>query len=86
MAWYDKLTSRISAAEPDETMKAPGSVEEVHAEQNWPMLAALAIFALAFAVLIVLVARWAYHHWSEPAVPASSQSLPQPPPTDLQPR
>lgn len=84
MAWYERYTNKVQPAEP-----AGGeahSVEEVHTEQNWPMLAALAVFALAFATLVVLSGRWAYNHWHTKPAPARTQDLPAPPPTDLQPR
>ena len=84
MAWYDRITRTVET-----TSYKPGyepeTVEEVHADQNWPMLIALAIFALAFATLVALTARWAYHHWHKSQAPASTQALPPPPPTNLQP-
>lgn len=87
MAWYERLTDKLQPTRADYEASEPGSVEEVHAAQNWPMLIALAIFALAFATLVVLTARWAYDHWhhSVKPAPARTEDLPPPPPTNLQP-
>jgi hypothetical protein len=88
MVWFNKFRREIELDEPDTVVSSePVTVEQVHAEQNWPMLVALAVFALAFAVLIALGGRWAYHHWhkSIKTVPASTKALPPPPPADLQP-
>jgi hypothetical protein len=55
--------------------------------RNWPMLAALAIAALAFAVLVGVSATWLYHKLHKDSGPSNSvQSLPQPPPQDLTPK
>lgn len=84
MTWFDRFRTRAeSAGEPPES--PPITVEEVHAEQNWPMLAALAVFALALAILIAVTARWAYHHWHKAPPTQVPQSAPAPPPTSLRP-
>lgn len=50
--------------------------------RNWPMLVALLIAALAFAILVVLAARWVYHNTKndQPYVaPASTNDIPKAP-------
>jgi|GEM_PF-6952013 len=51
--------------------------------RNWQMLAALAVAALAFAILIGVGGSWVYHklHNNQPSNSASS--LPKPPPQNL---
>jgi hypothetical protein len=83
MAWYDRYRGIEESASSTEDTTL--TVEAVHSQQNWPMLAALAVFALAFAVLIALGARAAYHHWHKTSSPAASTTAPAPPPTNLQP-
>lgn len=63
------------------------AADSEEAPKNRLMLAALAIAALAFAIIVVTLATWAYHKIHKPA-PASnsSQSLPQAPPQDLRPQ
>jgi hypothetical protein len=58
--------------------------KQTHRHHNWPMLAALMVGALAFAVLVVIGGRWVYHT-TKHAKPAASntQDLPAPPPTNL---
>jgi hypothetical protein len=74
-------------AEPEtqviETSRETETVEETSRQPNWPMLIALAVFALAFATLVALASRWAYNHWHKASPANSSQNLPEPPPTDL---
>lgn len=54
--------------------------------KNWLMLAALAVAALAFAILVAALATWLYHKAHKPApAPANSQQLPMAPPQDLHP-
>jgi hypothetical protein len=64
-------------------------VEASDSEQsprNWPMVAALAIAALAFAVLVAVSATWLYNKVSGPDTPSNTvQSLPKPPPQNLAP-
>ena len=53
--------------------------------RSWPMLVALIIAALAFAIIVAVSGRWAYHHWHKQTLaPASTQDLPTPPPANLQ--
>lgn len=64
-------------------------VEATDSEQtprNWPMLAALAIATLAFAVLVIISASWAYNKMAKSDPPSNTvQSMPKPPPRDLAP-
>lgn len=54
--------------------------------RNWPMLAALAIAALAFAVLLVISITWVVNQFSGADAPSNTvQSMPKPPPRDLAP-
>lgn len=57
------------------------TAEETDVNRSWPMLAALAVAALAFAVLVVLAGRWAYNHWHHKGVSttASTSSVAQRP-------
>jgi len=81
MVWYETFTHRTAVTTTAGTNGE--TVEEVHSEQNWPMLIALAIFALALAILIALAARAVYHH-VHTVSPFAGQNLPAPPPTNLQ--
>ena len=53
--------------------------QEPASRQNWPMLLALTIAALAFAILVVFGGRFIYHKLHHPLnpAPASSSSLPK---------
>lgn len=61
------------------------TVEETHVHRNWPMLIALIIAALAFAVLVVFAGRWVYHkvHHNTVVAPANTKELPKPPPSNV---
>jgi hypothetical protein len=63
------------------------TVEETHTQRNWPMLVALIIAALAFAILVVFAGRWVYHkvHHSTVLAPANTKELPKPPPSSVKP-
>jgi hypothetical protein len=62
------------------------SVEEENPDRNWPMLAALLVAALAFAILVGIAAVSIYHHVHKPPpAPADTNALPPPPPANLQP-
>ena len=73
-----------------ETVTSFAPVEAVDSEQqprNWPMLAALAIAAFAFIVLIIVSTTWVYHKVHNQSTGSNSaQTLPKQPPQDLAPQ
>ncbi|HVO86325.1 MAG TPA: hypothetical protein VMT23_01150 [Candidatus Binatia bacterium] len=92
MALFNRSTSKT---EYKQTVSTADGTQIYHIEssdqtpaptsKSWPMLVALIVAALAFAVLIVLGGRWAYDHWHKVPAAASSKDLPPPPPSDLTP-
>jgi len=61
------------------------TAEETAVHRNWPIMIALIIAALAFAVLVVFAGRWVYHkvHHNTYTAPANTKELPKPPPSNV---
>jgi hypothetical protein len=82
------VRNQVQETEP-QTITSFAPVEDLDSEtaaRNWPMLAALAIAAVAFIVLVVVSSVWIYHKLNNnPAPSNTTQSLPKPPPQDLTP-
>jgi hypothetical protein len=77
----DQNSDEQQALQPVDTdNQSPIETEPEHTTQrNWPMLLALFVAALAFAVLVVFTGRWVYHSVHNKSTvkpaPANSKSL-----------